>query len=44
MQSTVATKKEVLQSLSKQLRREGLDDLTFIKLLNLYAKLSGWQL
>jgi hypothetical protein len=39
----VATKREVLESLSTQLRREDLDDLTFVKLLTLYAKLSGWD-
>jgi hypothetical protein len=39
----VATKKEAIESLSKHLRREDLDDLTFVKLLTLYAKLSGWD-
>jgi hypothetical protein len=41
--SKVASKAEVLQSLSKQLRRDDLDDKTFIKLLTLYSKLSGWN-
>lgn len=39
----VATKQELLQSLSAQLRRDGLDDLTYIKLLKFYAQLSGWE-
>jgi hypothetical protein len=36
------TKTEVRQSMSKQLRRDDLDDLTFVRLLTFYAKLSGW--
>lgn len=40
--SDVATKQEVLESLSKQLRREDLEDLAFIKLLTFYMKLAGW--
>ena len=38
----VATKEEVLQSLSVQLRRPALEDKMFVKLLTLFAKLSGW--
>jgi hypothetical protein len=41
--SDVATKSEVLQGLTKQLRRKDeLDDKTFIKLVTLFGKLSGW--
>jgi hypothetical protein len=40
--SDVVTKAEALESLTKQLRREDLDDLTFVKLLTMYAKLQRW--
>jgi hypothetical protein len=41
--SDVATKAEVLHGLTKQLRRKDeLDDKTFIKLITLFGKLSGW--
>jgi hypothetical protein len=36
------TRQQVLESLSKQLRRDDLDDLAFIKLLTFYMKLAGW--
>lgn len=39
----VATKAEVLRSLSTLLRRPALDDKTYVKLLTFYAKLSGWE-
>ena len=41
--SKVATRDEVMMSLSKQLRRPDLDDITFVKLLTFYMKLSGWD-
>jgi hypothetical protein len=40
--SKVATKDEVLRSLTAQLRREGLSDELYIKLLSVYGKLQGW--
>lgn len=43
MSNNVATKQEVLRSLSVQLRRPELDDKTYIKLVIFYAKLSGWE-
>jgi hypothetical protein len=39
----VATRDEIIRSMSKQLRREDLDDIAFIKLLTFYMKLSGWD-
>lgn len=42
MSNKVATKQEVLRSLSAQLRRPELDDKTFVKVMNIYAKLQGW--
>jgi hypothetical protein len=40
--SSAMTKNEALRQLSSYLRRPDLDDLTFCKLLNVFAKLSGW--
>lgn len=42
MVTKAITKKEVLQRLSKQLRKPDLDDKTFIKVMSLYAKLAGF--
>ena len=42
-QSNVMTKADVLKSLTKQLRREDLDDLSYLKLLKVYGQLSGWR-
>ena len=36
------TRNEALQQLSKQLRREGLEDGMFVRLLTAYATLQGW--
>jgi len=41
--SNTMTKEEALRQLSVQLRRDGLDDLMFCKLLTVYIKLSGWD-
>jgi hypothetical protein len=41
--SIIATKEEVLRQLSAMLRRDELSDIDFLRLLTVYAKLSGWD-
>jgi|HubBroStandDraft_4_1064222.scaffolds.fasta_scaffold3000450_2 hypothetical protein len=40
--TTPITKDEVLQQLSAKLRNDALSDDDFVRLLTVYAKLSGW--
>jgi len=42
-ETKVATKREVLEKLSAQLRRPELDDKTYIKLLRVFGALSNWE-
>ena|SRR5579871_5132614 len=41
-ENAIYTKEECLQLLSKQLRREDLEPLQHLKIMNIYAKLRGW--
>jgi hypothetical protein len=40
----VATKKEIMEQLSTKLRngKDSMSDDTFVKVLSVYSKLSGW--
>lgn len=37
------TKKDVLQDLSQKLRKQGLDDELYVKLVNIYSRMQGWN-
>jgi hypothetical protein len=39
----VYTKREALQGVTYRLRKQGLEDETFIKLLTIYARMNGWD-
>lgn len=41
-ETKVATRDELIRSLSEQLRRGDLSDVLYIKMLSVYAKLQGW--
>lgn len=36
-------RKEALQEITYRLRKQGIEDETYIKLLSLYAKMNGWD-
>lgn len=42
-QQTPITREEALQLLSAQLRKPGLDDAQFVRVMSLYAKIANWK-
>lgn len=39
----VYTKREALEDITQRIRKQGVEDETYIKLLSLLAKMSGWD-
>ena len=42
MTNPITNRDDILRELTKRLRRKSMDDLSYARLLTMYAKLQGW--